>query len=321
MGAIEITAPPRSFKSYYLNPVAADRNFYSWIRQANAQQLVNSDLVLVPAVNGLQYFTSPFTSMTGGRVRLGPLATSPALLLFSSIPRFTLDDCQIVWIPSGCTFFNRSNVGSTSLALSCCARPEIIISPTLNNGGFETAGAPLAVWVVTAAGASTVTQDLVIFYSGTASARFTFDGAGNPCTMAQTALVVGRRYRVSLATYASGACAYWLAGGSGESVNIAVPGGRWISNTLEFTAAQNIFQIISYGFPGVSLYFDQVVLEDITQTGDVGFKQGDEVHFSLQENQKYFAYFSNRGGASIFYADPLDLPEATANAFLTLEGN
>jgi hypothetical protein len=78
-----------------------------------------------------------------------------------------------------------------------------IVSPTLNNGGFETAGTGgvdvFATWVEFSQGTSAVVRDTTQSVSGTASCRLDIDASSSIAQVSLSAslIVTGRRYRVS----------------------------------------------------------------------------------------------------------------------------
>ena len=76
-----------------------------------------------------------------------------------------------------------------------------ILSPTVLNGGFETAGttSTFANWSDGSGSGTTINRDTVVFDSGSASLRFDLDGSSSYRNVAQAVLVAGRRYRVTAA--------------------------------------------------------------------------------------------------------------------------
>lgn len=77
-----------------------------------------------------------------------------------------------------------------------------VISATVLNGGFETAGAggadAFADWQETQLGASTVTRDTDVFFEGSASAKITADASTSFASVRAT-VVTGKRYRIRYA--------------------------------------------------------------------------------------------------------------------------
>lgn len=77
-----------------------------------------------------------------------------------------------------------------------------VISATVLNGGFETAGTGgadvFADWQENTTGASTVNRDTSVFFEGAASARLTMDGSASFASV-RTTVATGRRYRIRYA--------------------------------------------------------------------------------------------------------------------------
>jgi hypothetical protein len=76
-----------------------------------------------------------------------------------------------------------------------------ILSPTVLNGGFETAGTTntFANWFDGTPSGTTINRDTVVFDSGSASLRFDLDASGSFRNVSHPILVTGRRYRVTAA--------------------------------------------------------------------------------------------------------------------------
>ena len=72
-----------------------------------------------------------------------------------------------------------------------------VISDTVLNGGFETAGSPFANWVQSVAGTSTANRDISVFNSGGASCRLDMDASNSAASLTQSVVESGRNYRIS----------------------------------------------------------------------------------------------------------------------------
>ena len=164
-----------------------------------------------------------------------------------------------------------------------------IISPSVLNGGFETAGVgpdPFASWTETASPTSTVNRDTSVFASGTASCRFDIDLSGSPTNVSSTAeMVVGRRYRFSC-----------VARGTGTNPGIAINTGNqffqpcgpilnnasWQPCSLEFVAGDPAFGNLSAnsafnigrrsGASNGSIWIDDVTVTRLGAFFDLSFE-------------------------------------------------
>lgn len=332
---VTLIESPLSVKAYHLNSQNGDANFFTWNLDLFSRPACVSRVRLRLAPSQ-PYFTAPFSSVLGGRARLHPLQTAPILLCFSSSINPNLDNSTLVWLTS------RSLLRYASLLNPVVPTPvlttgpvtsqfpdTLLIGPTYNNGGFETAGATppaFTIWGQITAGGSTVSRDTVTKYEGVAACRFTIDALANVALIRQTLLVRARRYRISFAALASAPFLLSVTGGTGEK-QFMVTTGYWQAFEYEFTAGTADLAMLSNGFnAGLSCWLDNVTLMDITsQDGTSGFSSGEEVEFLLQPDQKYFRYFVNSAdvSAGVSYQGPLvaDVPEDDNGAcFLTLHG-
>jgi hypothetical protein len=139
-----------------------------------------------------------------------------------------------------------------------------IIYPTIQNGGFETAGSPLADWTVSTSGTSAVTRDTVEFFSGTASAKIVLDGSASAASIRQDSLIsAGRRYRVEFYAKQTGG---FLLRGDAPGLDVAFAefavADDWTKYTFQFTAvASGFFRL----HRGVSAAADSVCwIDDVT---------------------------------------------------------
>jgi predicted phage tail protein len=89
--------------------------------------------------------------------------------------------------------------------------PTPLITPSLNNGGMETAGSPLGSWTAFTTGTGAVTRDTTIFRSGVASAKFAVNGPSNTAGLQRTVLTVGH----------SGTLGFWARCGTGTGTCFA----------------------------------------------------------------------------------------------------
>lgn len=83
-----------------------------------------------------------------------------------------------------------------------------IISPTINNGGFEAVGAGgsdvFANWTESASGASTVNRDSTDYYAGAASCRLNVDASGSFAGLVYNGILqIGAAYRMDYASKGS----------------------------------------------------------------------------------------------------------------------
>ncbi len=164
-----------------------------------------------------------------------------------------------------------------------------IISPTILNGGFETAGAGgadvFAVWIEFTSGTSTINRDTTVFASGTASCRFDLDASGSSVTVGSSAtMTLGRRYRFSC-----------VARGTGTNPGISINTGNqffqfvgsslnnsgWQARALDFVAGDpsigavgsNLAFIIgrAIGASSGSIWIDDVRITRLGAIFDLSF--------------------------------------------------
>jgi hypothetical protein len=149
-----------------------------------------------------------------------------------------------------------------------------IISPTIQNGGFETAGSPLADWAVSTSGTSAVTRDTVEFFSGTASAKIVLDGSASAASIRQDSLIsAGRRYRVEFYAKQTGG---FLLRGDAPGLDVAFAefavADDWTKYTFQFTAVASGFFRLHRGVGAAAdsvCWIDDVTLVPLGSTLDL----------------------------------------------------
>jgi hypothetical protein len=121
-----------------------------------------------------------------------------------------------------------------------------VISPSVLNGGFETAGSggtdAFASWIEATTGSSTVTRDTVVFSpnGGAASAKITLDGANSFANVTSAAShVAGKRYRLSLDYRHNGSAAVPLQYNRGAGVDV-VTSETWSPNVWNAVSLEYI---------------------------------------------------------------------------------
>ena len=121
-----------------------------------------------------------------------------------------------------------------------------VISPSVLNGGFETAGSggtdAFASWIEATTGSSTVTRDTVVFSpnGGAASAKITLDGANSFANVTSAAShVAGKRYRLSLDYRHNGSAAVPLQYNRGGGVDV-VTSETWSPNVWNAVSLEYI---------------------------------------------------------------------------------
>ncbi len=134
------------------------------------------------------------------------------------------------------------------------------ISPTIRNGGFETAGAggtdAVGSWTEVLGGTSTITRDTGVFDTGVASARLNIDSAGNFAILDNNVLVGGRQYRYSIRAKSAVAGAY-LSVGAGHTLTT-----EWATYTGTITAASTVFRVFSSTANAV-VYLDSIAVQEV----------------------------------------------------------
>ena len=142
-----------------------------------------------------------------------------------------------------------------------------LVSSSILNGGFETAGAggvdPFASWGENITGTGTLIRDTTEFHSGTACLK----GVGGPAgswSVSQSILTTGRTYRLS----------FWAKGTAG-TVLLFTTGVENFNNSLTMTwtryqfefVAGNVFANFSSNTPVAGTYYlDDVFILDVTGT-------------------------------------------------------
>lgn len=143
-----------------------------------------------------------------------------------------------------------------------------IVSPTLNNGGFETAGSggadAFATWTESTTGAGcTIVRDTSVFHSGTASMKLTSDSFDYGGVYQSGILTIGRKYKVT----------FWAKCTAMNDYTVGVYGGAapvanqitdtWSQYSATFVAAYSVLAIL----PTVSvLTSPSCWIDDVTVT-------------------------------------------------------
>lgn len=149
-----------------------------------------------------------------------------------------------------------------------------IISPTVNNGGFETAGSPFANWSTSVAGTSTVTRDTISPHSGTADCQFTIDSSNSLVNVSQSSLLVlNKKYTASLYAKASSAAGSPSLQVNGNSLNALTTSYAQYSITF-VTSSQNFAIARGGNCNSLTLNIDDVTLTAAQILGAVGITQG-----------------------------------------------
>lgn len=140
-----------------------------------------------------------------------------------------------------------------------------IISITVLNGGFETAGAGgadvFANWTESTSGLSTLARDLVVFDTGIASCLMVIDASNSPVQISQTVLTAGTKYSYTLRAKSTSAGATILAGGNVASTqnthtlttSFATYTGTFIADSTTFLIKSGADTSLSINIDGVNL--------------------------------------------------------------------
>ncbi|ACB76707.1 hypothetical protein [Opitutus terrae] len=162
-----------------------------------------------------------------------------------------------------------------------------IVSPSLRNGGFETAGAggadQLATWGESITGGSSVLRDTTVFRSGAASAKLTVTSFAEYATvwlnLASGGMVSGWRYRLE----------FWARGATGgEKVSVravdAIKGtylsgqvltAEWAKYAVEFICVDGFQISLTYSESGAaSIYIDDGTLIALGPSFKPGLQDG-----------------------------------------------
>ena len=154
-----------------------------------------------------------------------------------------------------------------------------ILSPTVLNGGFETAGTTntFANWTDGSVSGTTINRDTVVFDSGSASLRFDVDGSGSFRNVSQGILVAGRRYRVTAAFRHNHSSSI---GPQIQLQNIVLPfavvaQNTWQTQTAEGVADGTIFNVSRRsGAANSSQWYDSITVTRIGAIVDLDFTMG-----------------------------------------------
>ena len=167
-----------------------------------------------------------------------------------------------------------------------------LISATVLNGGFETAGAGgadvFADWQDIANGTSTVAQDTAVFFEGSASARLTTDSLASFAGVRAAIMAVGKRYRVRFA---------FRHNVPGTSINPQVTAGAqfpglagvapdtWSVQTVEGVPTLTLLDFSRpFGVANANFWYDGIVVTrigaivDLQFDGTCGFQAADRAN-------------------------------------------
>jgi len=186
-----------------------------------------------------------------------------------------------------------------------------VVTPTLNNGDFETAGyGGFDFWTETAFGSSTITRDTTEFYSGTASCRFDLDSAASAAKITTSGLL--RFPAGSTMTYS-----IWAKGTSGAQLMVGTSSNDLLNDKLrlttewqEYTGTVNSADVDS--LIQIKRYF--------TANGTIWI---DNVTFKINEGKEAFVhtwYDQSGNGNHATQTDPTKQPKIVENGTLIADG-
>jgi len=141
-----------------------------------------------------------------------------------------------------------------------------LITPTLLNGGFETAGGGgadvFADWSESASGSSTVNRDTVEFDTGVASLRLDIDASNSGASCGQQVLTVGASYQYSIRAKCStdGKSFAIVYGSSQESISIST---EWATYTGTFISNGTVFTVKRNSASSSSIWIDSITLTKV----------------------------------------------------------
>jgi hypothetical protein len=204
-----------------------------------------------------------------------------------------------------------------------------IISPSVLNGGFETAGAGgadvFANWTEAISGASSIADETTIVRSGAHSCKMTVGADTGYVGIAQAGLTVGRRYRLELWARDDGSGGRLVVKddlGTTSYAVLDVLTTSWVKSTVEFTAVRSTFYIERYSPAGASkiIYLDDVTLIPIGLISKWVFQPGCPIATDSGANKTPFVLTP---GASALGDKPaiieIPIPAMTADGFIHLD--
>jgi len=195
-----------------------------------------------------------------------------------------------------------------------------IMSPTVLNGGFETAGATdtFANWSDGSVSGTTINRDTTVFDSGAASLRFDVDGSGSFRNVAQNILVPGRRYRVTAAfrhNHTSNITPQIQIQNNVISFATVTP-NTWVTQTAEAVADGSIISVSRRsGANNSSQWYDSITVTRIGAIVDLDFTMG--CGNQLQDASSNGFHASLFGGFS--WQNPKDFGQLRAS--IAMSGN
>lgn len=157
------------------------------------------------------------------------------------------------------------------------ASNTVLISPSVLNGGFETAGAGgadvFANWVESVSGTTTISKETTIVQAGSAAAKLVIDGLGSGAFLSQSICRAGDKYQYSYyARTGSGSATVGVADGSGHVAATTIS-ATYTNYTGIHSPADAYFYIYSQA-AGATIYLDTITLTDLGPQGIAGIAAG-----------------------------------------------
>lgn len=162
-----------------------------------------------------------------------------------------------------------------------------LIGESIQNGGFETAGAGgadvFADWAEVTSGTSTINRDTSVFYAGTASCRFDLDASGSTAnlTSANVDYVRGKRFKASCfarGTATSARIGINVGESSYQPLGAVVDNSSWQYRELEFVCGSSgSTDVVVSRFAGSangSIWVDNFTVTRIGAIVDLDFTVG-----------------------------------------------
>lgn len=148
-----------------------------------------------------------------------------------------------------------------------------LISPTVLNGGFETAGAGgadvFANWTEQVAGSSTVNDETSAPNAGAHACRLDIDASNSAASITQTALTVGNRYSYTLSAKADSGTPTLAVGPNTHTLTTS-----YATYSGSFTATSTSLTIANGSAASKSLFVDNITLTDLGPVGVPGIAAG-----------------------------------------------
>lgn len=191
--------------------------------------------------------------------------------VYSTLPSGITNNMVSWWNLSETSGTRHDHFGTNDLTENFNA----IISPTVLNGGFETAGTGGAdvfgTWNEITAGTSTINSDTTNKHSGTAGCRFDIDASNSNAQITQPLLlVVNKKYTYSYWAKASNTSSALKITGLGSTQAAVSLTTSFVNYTGTAAATSTTFDITRQTGTSQSIYVDDITLTAAEVQGGIG---------------------------------------------------